>query len=82
MVLCKFKNEGRFSLMNRQSAEYIAPRLLRNMAFLKMYKNIAFQNVLRVSKNDATRKSCPESRSAGRGALLTATSPAWAVRRG
>lgn len=37
--------------MNRQSAEYNTPRLLRNMAFLKLHKNIAFQNVLRVSKN-------------------------------
>lgn len=34
-----------------QSAEHIAPRLLCNMAFLKLHKNIAFQNVLRVSKN-------------------------------
>ena len=31
--------------------ELIAPRLLCNMAFLKLHKNIAFQNVLRVSKN-------------------------------
>lgn len=31
--------------------ELIAPRLLRNMVFLKLRKNIAFQNVLRVSKN-------------------------------
>lgn len=38
-------------MTNKQSAEHIAPRLLRNMAFLKLHKNIAFQNVLRVSKN-------------------------------
>jgi len=69
-------------MTNKQSAEHIAPRLLRNMAFLKLRKNIAFQNVLRVSKNDATRKSCPESRSAGHGALPPASPPAWEARRG
>jgi len=51
MALCKFRNAERFSMTNKQSAEHIAPRLLRNMAFLKLRKNIAFQNVLRVSKN-------------------------------
>lgn len=29
-------------MTNKQSAEHIAPRLLRNMAFLKLRKNIAF----------------------------------------
>ena len=38
--------------MNKaQSAEHIAPRLLRNMAFLKLHKNMSFQMALRVSKN-------------------------------
>ncbi len=68
-------------MTNKQSAGRYAPRLLRNMAFLKSRKNIAFRNVLRVSKNDATRKSCPESRSAGDGALPPASPPAWEVRR-
>ena len=41
-------------MTNKQSAEHIALRLLRNMAFLKLRKNIAFQNVLRISKNVST----------------------------
>ena len=56
------RQRGLRDRINNTSAEHIAPRLLRNMAFLKLRKNIAFRNVLRVSKNDATRKSCPESR--------------------
>lgn len=38
-------------MTNKQSVEHNTPRLLRNMAFLKLHKNIAFQNDLRVSKN-------------------------------
>ena len=45
------RQRGLRDRINNTSAEHIAPRLLRNMAFLKLHKNIAFQNVLRVSKN-------------------------------
>ena len=45
------RQRGLRDRINNTSAEHIAPRLLCNMAFLKLHKNIAFQNVLRVSKN-------------------------------
>jgi len=55
MALCKFRNAERFSMTNKQSAEHIAPRLLRNMAFLKSRKNIAFQMALRIFGNGDAR---------------------------
>lgn len=38
-------------MTNKQSAEHIAPRLLRNMVFLKLHKDVSFQMALRVFGN-------------------------------
>ena len=38
-------------MTNKQSAEHIAPRLLRNMAFLKLRKDVSFQMALRIFGN-------------------------------
>lgn len=55
MALCKFRNVERFSMTNKQSAEHIAPRLLRNMAFLKLRKGVSFQMALRIFGNGDAR---------------------------
>jgi hypothetical protein len=55
MALCKFRNVERFSMTNKQSAEHKTPRLLRNMAFLKLRKSVSFQMALRFFGNDNAR---------------------------
>lgn len=42
-------------MTNKQSAEHNTPRLLRNMAFLKLHKNTAFQKALHVFGNGDAR---------------------------
>lgn len=42
-------------MTNKQSAEHIAPRLLRNMAFLKLRKGVSFQTALRIFGNGDAR---------------------------
>lgn len=42
-------------MTNKQSAEHNTPRLLRNMAFLKLHKKITSQTALRVFGNGDVR---------------------------